>query len=126
MHKIDRLLINICAADINISKKFYIDLFDFTVDYESDWFIHLKSEDNSLELGLIDRNNEIVPESIRNNPTGFYLTFVVENVMVVHKMAERDGFSILEQPHHTKYGQKRMLLKDPDGTVIDVSSPIEN
>jgi len=121
---INRLLTNICSTDLTASKDFYTKLFDFTIDYDSDWFVHLMSKDKKLELGIIDRTNEIVPEAYRNTPDGFYITFVVDNVDELFDIAKTEGLEILEEPSDTFYGQRRLLLKDPDGTLVDVSSPI--
>jgi len=32
---------NICSDDLAKSRDFYTKLFDFNVDYDSDWFVHL-------------------------------------------------------------------------------------
>ena len=124
MKKINRLLTNICSKDLSASKNFYTRLFDFNVDYDSDWFVHLISKDKNLELGLIDRTHEIVPQSYQTPPAGFYITFVVDNADELFETAKTEGFDILEEPSDTFYGQRRLLLKDPDGTLVDVSSPI--
>ena len=126
MHKINRILTNICSDNLVESKDFYTKLFDFKVDYDSDWFVHLISKDSSLELGLIDRTNEIVPIGFQNNPQGFYITFVVDNVDELLKVAESEKFEIISKPTNTVYGQRRLLLKDPDGTLVDISSPIRD
>ena len=125
---INRLLSNICTGDIQASKAFYTTLFDFDTNYDSDWFVHLISNSSNLELGIIDKNNEIVPDMAKSNtsPSGFYQTFVVEDVDKVHERALENGFDVLESPHDTFYGQRRLLLKDPDGSIVDVSAPIEN
>ena len=59
MKTIKRTLINICSDKLDESKHFYTKLFDFDIDYDSDWFIHLISKDKQFELGIIERNNEI-------------------------------------------------------------------
>ena len=60
--KIDRLLTNIRSTDLEQSKLSCTSLFSFTVDYESDWFIHLNSDGRELELGILSEIHEIVPE----------------------------------------------------------------
>ena len=126
MKTINRLLINICSGNLNASKNFYTKLFDFTVGYDSDWFVHLISKDKKLELGIVDRTHETVPEEYQGAPNGFYVTFVVDNADELFKIAETEGFEIVEKPSDTFYGQRRLLLKDPDGTLVDISSPIPN
>ena len=121
--EIKRLLTNICSADLNESKNFYTSLFAFKVDYESDWFIHLISEGRELELGLIKQGHDIVPKQARNSISGMYLTFVVEDVDVLFERSQSLNCYILQAPEITFYGQKRMLILAPEGTVCDVSSP---
>ncbi len=122
--RINRLLTNICSANLTTSKNFYTKLFDFNVDFDSDWFVHLISKDKQLELGIMGRTNEIVPKAFQTIPTGFYIPFVVNDADELFKIAKTRGFEVLEEPHNTSYGQRRLSLKDPDGTLVDVSSPI--
>lgn len=124
MQRINRLLTNICSDHLAKSRDFYTRLFDFQVDYDSDWFVHLISADKSLELGIIKRDHEIVPEGYQTNPQGFYVTFVVDSADEVFEIAQQEGLEIVAPPADTFYGQRRMLLKDPDGTLVDVSSLI--
>ena len=124
--KIKRLMINICSEKLTESRNFYTTLFDFNVDYDSDWFIHLISKDKKLELGIINRSSEIVPEDFQTDPQGLYVTIVVDSADEVFKVAKREGLKILKEPEDTFYGQRRLLLIDPNGTLVDVSSPIED
>jgi len=123
---INRLMTNICSDKLPESKYFYTKLFDFQVDFDSDWFVHLISKDKQFELGIIERTNQIVPKEYQNPPQGFYVTFVVDNVDDVFKTAVKENFEIVEKPSDTSYGQRRLLLKDPNGMLLDISSPIPN
>ncbi len=125
MATLNRILTNICSDKLAETKNFYTKLFDFQVDFDSDWFIHLISKDKKLELGIIDRSNELVPEGFQNHPQGFYLTFVVDNADELLALAEAEKFEIVSKPMDTFYGQRRLLLKDPNGTLVDISSPIK-
>lgn len=126
MHTVKRLMINICSDNLQESKNFYTKLFDFQVNYDSDWFVHLISTSHQLELGIIDRTNEIVPQEYQKTPEGFYTTFVVDSADEVYEVAKKEGFIIIEAPNNTFYGQRRLLLRDPNGSLVDVSSPIAN
>jgi predicted enzyme related to lactoylglutathione lyase len=122
--KINRMMTNICSEQLPASRDFYTKLFDFRIDYDSDWFIHLISADKQLELGIIDIHSEIVPKDVRNRPTGTYITLVVDDVDEIFKLAKRNAYEVVQEPENTFYGQRRMLLRDPNNYVIDVSSPI--
>ncbi|WP_044239036.1 VOC family protein [Flexithrix dorotheae] len=124
MRKLNRIMTNICSRNLAESRDFYTKLFDFNVDYESEWFVHLISEDKKLELGIIDQTNELVPKDYQSNPNGFYITFVVSDADEIFKIALSEHFEIVSEPSNTFYGQRRFLLKDPNGTLIDISSPI--
>ncbi|WP_310555723.1 VOC family protein [Flavobacterium sp.] len=115
---------NICSLQISESRDFYTKLFDFAIDYDSEWFVHLISKDKQLELGIIEMNSEIVPKDIRKEPTGTYITFVVDNVDEVFETAKKNKYEVIQSPENTFYGQRRMLLKDPNMYIIDISSPI--
>ena len=84
--------------------------------------MNLLSKDKKLELGIIKRDHEIVPSDFQNPPQGFYLTFVVKDVDKLYQTVREHSFTVLEAPHDTFYGQRRLLLRDPDGTLVDVSS----
>ncbi len=115
---------NICSDDLVKSRDFYTKLFDFKVNYDSEWFIHLISKDDKLELGIIDRTNDLVPEEYQSKPQGFYITFVVSNADKIYEIAISENFEVVRKPSNTFYGQRRVLLKDPNGALVDISSPI--
>jgi predicted enzyme related to lactoylglutathione lyase len=121
--KINRLLTNVCSQDLERSKKFYTDLFAFNIGYDSDWFVHLVSEGKELELGIISKDHEVVPTQSQGAIAGVYLTFVVDNVDQFYENSTALGYKAEQPPEMTPYGQKRMLIIAPEGTVCDVSSP---
>lgn len=125
MENINRLITNICASNLKQSKAFYTTLFNLTISYDSDWFVHLTSPDSKIELGIVDIQHEIIPKQFQKNPQGIYLTFVVNSVDELYKIAIVHQFNIVKKPHDTFYGQRRLLLQDPDGTLIDISSLIQ-
>jgi uncharacterized glyoxalase superfamily protein PhnB len=126
MKTISRMMTNICSDKLPESRDYYTKLFDFNVDYDSDWFVHLISKDKQLELGIISRTSEIVPDGIKDSPQGFYVTFVVKKADEIFEIAKKEGFEIISGPSDTFYGQRRLLLKDPNGIIVDVSSLISN
>ncbi len=121
--KINRLLTNICTSDLEKSKTFYTTLFNLNVEYDSDWFVHLTSSDGDFELGLILQTHEIVPAIAKGKIKGTYLTFVIDDVNSGYHTVKDLDVEILEAPKETPYGQTRMLVLAPEGTVCDISSP---
>ena len=119
-----RLFTNILSGDVDRAARFYEDLLGMHRHFESDWFVILKHEQlGDVEFGILERVNEIVPAQARRTPTGVILTFVVEDCDAIYERAVSLGAEILAPPTDMFYGQRRLLLRDRDGTVVDVSSP---
>ncbi|MEM8560923.1 MAG: VOC family protein [Pseudomonadota bacterium] len=119
-----RILTNICSDDLPASKAFYIELLGFEVKFDSDWYVQLRSgSDSDSEYGIIQRNHELIPEDYRSAPTGMYVTFVVEDVDAVFAKANEMQLEIVRTPKNEFYGQRRFLLKDPNGCLLDICSP---
>jgi len=122
-----RILTNITTDDLEQSKRFYVGLLGLEIKYDSDWYVQLCVPGNSeIEYGLIKRDHDLVPEGFRNHPSGMYVTFVVDDVDEIYKRAVEMDIDILQQPRNEFYGQRRFLIKDPSGCLIDICSPWEN
>jgi len=121
---LDRAFTNILCSNVNAAAAFYQDLLGMTRHFESDWFVVLTHEGvQNLEFGLLDVENDIVPEAIKSGPRGVILTFVVKDVAPVFDKAKALHAKIIEPPTDMPYGQRRLLIEDRDGTVLDISAP---
>ncbi len=121
-----RIFTNICSRDLEASKAFYTELLGLEVKYDSDWFVQLGSPtDPSLEFGLIRQDHELVPNTYRNDPNGMYITFVVPDVDASYVRAVELGAEIIQEPKNEFYGQRRFLVKEPSGCLVDICSPWE-
>lgn len=119
-----RCFTNILSSDVEVTASFYENLLGMKRHFNSDWFVILTHSDVSgLELGLLQRDHAIVPPLIQAKPAGVMVTFVVDDCDKVHEKAIGLEAEIIEEPIDMPYGQRRMLLRDPDGTVLDVSAP---
>jgi len=119
-----RILTNICADDLAASRDFYVRLLGFKIKYDSDWYVQLGSAEHlGLEFGIIKRTQDLVPSAFQTMPSGMYVTFVVPNVDEVYKTAEAMGAHLIQEPRNEFYGQRRFLVLDPAGCLIDVCSP---
>lgn len=114
---------NILAEDVAQTAAFYETLLGLKPKFSSGWFVNLADPDNpDLELGILQRTNEIVPASARQAPAGVILTFVVDDCDTIHQRAIASNADIVEAPTDMPYGQRRMIVRDPAGTFIDISS----
>ncbi|MEM8575031.1 MAG: VOC family protein [Pseudomonadota bacterium] len=119
-----RAFANILSDNVDETANFYQDLLGMTRHFDFGWFVILTHPQlPTLEFGILDRSNEIVPPECATPPGGVIVTFVVDDVDVCHGRAKGMQAQILEPPTDMPYGQRRMLIRDPEGTVVDVSSP---
>ncbi len=120
---VERSFASIFSDRLPETKSFYVELLGWRVAFDSDWFVHLQAADNpSIELGIIRRDHEIVPDAFKAAPAGMMITIVVANVDEVHRSVLARRLEVIEAPRDLFYGQRRMLLRDPSGTLVDVSS----
>lgn len=121
-----RCFVNLLSDDLARLRDWYVGLFGWRVDFDSDWFVHLQAPDREdVELGVLRRDHELVPEELRHRGAGVIVTVVVDDVDALHQAAIGAGAEIIEEPRDLFYGQRRLLLRDPDGTVVDVSAECE-
>lgn len=122
----NRLFPNVLSSNLARSRDWYVQLLDFEVAFDSDWFVHLQAPGQELiTLGLIAADHDIVSEQMAEQPTGGVITVVVDDADAVHAAALAAAATVVEAPRNLFYGQRRLLLADPDGQIIDVSSPCD-
>ncbi|WP_332715275.1 VOC family protein [Pelagibacterium mangrovi] len=124
----NRIIFNILARDIEETARFYEELCGLKRIYTSDWYLTLtptgELDAMSYELGIIDQVHQSVPRAARGPFSGGYLTFVVDDVYAAHERAEAMGVDIVQLPTPMEYGQTQMVVRDPNGVVVDISTPI--
>lgn len=119
-----RILTNICSDRLAESRDFYVTLLGFEVNYDSDWYVQLRSPSTKeLEFGIILRSHNLVPKEYQTTPSGMYITFVVPDVDLVYASAVAMGLRIVQELRNEFYGQRRFLTVDPNGCLIDICSP---
>lgn len=121
-----RLFPSIFTEKLRESRAFYVSVLGFEVGFESNWFVRLVSPgEGGLELGLVVRDHETIPRGFRDFPRGVLITLVVDDVDEVHARAVQHDVIVVEPPRDMFYGMRRMLINDPNGQLIDVSSLLE-
>jgi len=121
----NRAFTNILCSNVEETAQFYQDLLGLKRSGDFGWFVILSHDDMpGFELGVLQRDHETIPDGISSRPGGTILTFVVTDLEEIHARAAVMQALILQEPTDLPYGQRRMMLRDPAGTAVDVSSPI--
>ena len=115
----------ILTGDVAGTARFYTDNFRFKPSFESDWYVHLQSnEDDSVNIAVLQGDHETVPEEGRGRVSGLIINFEVEDVDREFERAEANGLPILLALRDEPFGQRHFITRDPNGVLIDVIKPI--
>lgn len=121
----NRAFTNILTKNVAITAQFYQDLLGMKRIGDFGWFVILSHDDMpQYEIGILDQDHETIPETVPTGPAGFIVTFVVDDVEEVYAQAVAIKAEIIQKPTDLPYGQRRLLVRDPAGGVVDVSAPI--
>ena len=117
---VQRCFIDILSPDLTATRDFYVELLGFRATFTSDWFVDLAAPDQPLlEIGILREDHDLVPKTAGG---GAMLTVVVPDADAVFAAAKARGVEVVEPPRDLFYGQRRVLLRDPAGTLVDGSS----
>lgn len=121
----NRAFTSILCSNVSGVAQFYQDMLGMRRAGDFGWFILLSHDDlPGFELGVLQHDHETIPPGLSSRPAGTILTFVLDDVEAIHRLAISTGATIVQEPTDLPYGQRRLMLRDPAGTVVDVSSPI--
>ncbi|GAA3444635.1 VOC family protein [Planomonospora venezuelensis] len=122
---VNRILTNILSDRLPETRDFFTGLLGLQADFEEDWYVHLSAPgDPALEVAVWRRDHGLIPEAYREAPRGTILTFVVDDVDAVHERAVTMGATVVSPPRDRFYGQRSCLVLDPNGLLVDVSTPV--
>ncbi|PHM27314.1 VOC family protein [Xenorhabdus budapestensis] len=116
------MLTNILTDDLAGTSNLFVNLLNFNIEYESDWFIAMSSESDG-QVSAFLRTSKFIPDSYQKSCQGLIITFVVKDVEPYFSKAKTLALEIIEPPRDLPYGQRRLLIKDKSGALIDISAP---
>lgn len=115
----------IMTGDVVGTTAFYVEHFRFKPVFESEWYVHLiSSEDETINLAILDGSHETIPEQGRGRVSGLLLNFEVEDVDAVHDRLVAAGLPVLRSLRDEDFGQRHFITADPNGVLIDIIKPI--
>lgn len=109
------------SRHIAATRDFYVTHFGFTVTFEADWYISLKSPDERYELAFVAYDHETVVEAYQKPVAGLLLNFEVDNVdSEYERLIDRAGLPLRRELLSEDFGQRHFAISDPNGVLIDV------
>ena len=112
----------ICTDNVEESARFYTTHFGFEVTFESDWYVSLKTNEQSyFELALLNPKHPTVPEHFRKPlDGGLLLNFEVDDVDHEYARLKSAGLPIILDLKNEDFGQRHFITADPNGVLLDV------
>ncbi|MDR7150743.1 putative glyoxalase superfamily protein PhnB [Hydrogenophaga palleronii] len=106
--------------------RYYEQHFRFTRLFDSDWYVHLQSlEDTGVNLAILDGDHAIIPEAARGGrAAGVLLNFEVEDASAEYQRVLDQGLDVQLALRDEAFGQRHFIVRDPNGVLIDVIQPI--
>lgn len=114
------------VRDVAATAQFYRDHFGFTPVFESDWYMHLRGDAPVVhELAIIAFDHETIPPEGRSPSSGVILSFEVADAAQEAARLEAAGVRIAQPLRDEVFGQRHVIVADPNGILLDLITPIE-
>ncbi len=120
------------VEDVKKTIEFYKKAFGFETKFltpENDYAELLSGETTltfaSIELGKSNLKNGFVRSNVNEKPFGIELAFTTDNVEKLIEQATKQGAIILEETVIKPWGQKVGYIKDINGFLIEICTPIK-
>jgi catechol 2,3-dioxygenase-like lactoylglutathione lyase family enzyme len=110
---INRAVPNIRSEQPAETRDFFVELFGFEVAMDMGWVMTLASPSNpSVQITIVGGDDMAAPG----------ITVEVADVDAIHAKAVEHGFEVAYPLRNEEWGVRRFMLRDPNGTVINVVS----
>lgn len=114
------------VSDLAATAQFYQTHFGFTPVFASDWYMHLRGQsEETFELAIIHFEHDTIPEQGRQPTTGLILSFYVDDAAAEARRLEEAGVTIAQSLRDEVFGQRHVIVADPNGVLIDIIEAIE-
>lgn len=113
------------VSDVAATAEFYRAHFDFEVQFDSDWYMHLQSRhDPAVNLAILDGFHDTIPKEAQGETRGLILNFELADVDAFFARSTQAGLPIIKSLRDEPFGQRHFITIDPNGLLIDVVKPI--
>ena len=92
--------------------------------HESGQYAELETGSTALAFAAHDLAADSVRELAKADPAGFEVCLVDEDVEGTYKRAVKAGAEGVSEPEEKPWGQRTAYVRDPDGTLIEIASPM--
>jgi catechol 2,3-dioxygenase-like lactoylglutathione lyase family enzyme len=117
----------ITVARLRDSRNFFVDRLDMRVVFEASWVVMLgHRDDGSIDVGLLSSDHPSSPPGPETfDGKGMIMTLQVDDAIAVHQRLASAGVPIVHPITVAPWGQRRFMVRDPSGVLVDVVEQVE-
>jgi catechol 2,3-dioxygenase-like lactoylglutathione lyase family enzyme len=117
----------ITVRDLAQSRDFFVGVLGMSVVFEASWVAMLgRQEGGPIVLGLLTADHPSNPPGPETfDGKGMIMTFQVGDAAAEHKRLQAAGAPIVYGLATEPWGQRRFMVRDPSGFLVDVVEQIE-
>ena len=109
---------DLCVTDVAASIAFYRRLLGLEVVVDLGWYAELGAG-GRVVLAFVASGHETVPAEAVGPARGVLVSFEVDDAGAVDALA-RDMGCAVRRPLTVEFGQRHVMVADPDGTIVDI------
>lgn len=120
------------VEDVQAALSFYEKAFGFHIKFitPDNSYGELSTGETTLSfasksLATSNLKNGFIASDINNKPFAIEIGFTTDNVEATVNTAVDAGATIVEYPKTTSWGQVIAYVRDPDGFLIEICTPVE-
>lgn len=120
------------VEDVKAALSFYEKAFGFTTKFitPDDSYGELNMGETTLSfaaktLAKSNLKDGFIESNLKNKPFGIEIGFTTDNVEATVNTAVEAGATIVEYPKTSSWGQVIAYVRDPDGFLIEICTPME-
>lgn len=116
----------VCSPDLDAARDFYCGLVGLEVVFEGGWYTALAAPGNAeaqAQVAFVAIGHPSVPPAWSRPAAGVLVTVDVGAPAAVDEVAERavaGGVEIVQSLRDEDFGQRHVMLADPNGLIADI------
>jgi uncharacterized glyoxalase superfamily protein PhnB len=119
--KITSAAVSLTVDDVPASSTFLATHFGFTEQMAADGFASLGRDDSPMNVVLLRRGIEVLPEGVRDqHAAGVIVAFVVDDLAAEEARLRDEGASITMPLREEPWGERLFQVTDPNGLVYEL------
>jgi lactoylglutathione lyase len=119
------------VSDVERSVKFYEQAFEFKQKFihESGEYAEMETDTTTIAFAVNDLAKSNLPQGFQVNsraslPAGIEIGFVTDDVAIVFENAVKTGAEVVAVPKVKPWGQTVAYVRDLDGILVSINSPM--